>query len=93
MGKKCHINLCKASCCYNVPFKRGFIKAHEGAIINPIKAFQELHGGLELPITDVGQKNKCPFLRSDCRCNIYHDRPDVCKLMATIPQMPCKHYR
>lgn len=26
------------------------------------------------------EKNKCPFLREDCRCNIYEMRPHICRI-------------
>lgn len=33
-----------------------------------------------LMITDKDPaKNKCPFLRNDCKCNIYQDRPIICR--------------
>lgn len=92
--KKCHTNQCKAGCCYNVPFPRGFIQAHCEAIVTPIAGLRYIAGNAEIPVTNEQvSKNKCPFLRDDFKCNIYHERPEVCRLMATIPDLPCKWYR
>lgn len=33
-----------------------------------------------LMVTDNdGNMNKCPFLRADCKCNIYESRPPICR--------------
>lgn len=88
---KCPTYKCKAGCCYNVPFPPGFLEAHKDAVVTEIKAITHPYGNdKEMPITHpYWEDNKCPFLRSDYKCNIYADRPEVCRKMAEIPQMPC----
>ena len=34
--------------------------------------------------------NKCPFLRADYKCNIYENRPEVCRQFGQIEELPCK---
>ena len=44
------------------------------------------------PITDHNpDKNKCPFLTENCRCNIYDRRPPICKKFGngTEPLLTC----
>ena len=36
-------------------------------------------------------KNKCPFLRHDRTCNIYENRPEVCRLFGEIDELKCKY--
>lgn len=88
---KCPIHKCKAGCCYNVPFPRGFIDSRRDKVVSKPKATLTLYNGrAEMYITDPDfDKNKCPFLRADCKCNIYEERPQVCRDMAAVPRMPC----
>lgn len=90
---KCKIWKCKAKCCYNVPFAPDELTKYADKIVTPIKATEEIFGGAAvLPWTaNHPLANRCPFLRSDYRCNIYEHRPAVCKLMAEVPEMPCRY--
>lgn len=36
-------------------------------------------------------KNKCPFLRHDCTCNIYENRPEICRLFGEIDELKCQY--
>ena len=47
------------------------------------------NGVLALTSEDM-ELNKCPFLRADYRCNIYENRPDVCRKFGQIEALPCK---
>lgn len=38
-------------------------------------------------------KNKCPFLNDDCTCNIYENRPKLCRDYGRIPKLPCKYIK
>lgn len=81
--KKCKIEICHAFCCYNVPLDRRLIGAYRKKIVNPIIRYADEFGdaNVALPITDENlSKNKCPFLRNDCRCNIYQQRPQLCRM-------------
>ena len=78
---KCNIAKCKAACCYNIMLDKKLIGAYRKKIVNPIIRDSE---GFEddkiFAITDDDPtKNKCPFLRADFRCNIYLQRPQVCR--------------
>lgn len=35
--------------------------------------------------------NKCPFLRDDYKCNIYNDRPKICRVMGEIDKLKCEY--
>lgn len=90
---KCRIHKCHAACCYNIPFEHGELDKFADKIVNDVLFTVPLGSAVvAFTIEDVFdiQHNKCPFLRSDCKCNIYEDRPDVCKKMGEIPELPCK---
>lgn len=85
---KCNIDYCKASCCYHVPLPIEHLKKYFNKIVNPVIALQELgkspyidnHGLNVLVFTDMNPyRNKCPFLTKENRCNIYENRPILCK--------------
>lgn len=88
---KCPIHKCKAGCCYNVPFTPGFILKHADKVVTKPKGKMPLYDcRAEIYITNTDwEENKCPFLRPDCKCNIYEDRPQICRDMAVKPTMPC----
>ena len=88
---KCPIETCHASCCYNVPFPLEFIKKYKRKVITQPKRTMSIYGGrAEMYMTSEDiDENKCPFLRDDYKCNIYKNRPDVCRRMAVISRMPC----
>lgn len=71
---------CKAMCCGTFPLPKEIYERNRTRIIKKpdVEAFWERHGQeLITPTTDDGL---CPFLdRINLRCNIYNDRPDVCK--------------
>lgn len=87
----CDISVCHARCCYNVPIPKGYLSAHKKKIVNPILRVERLgeHESLGgenvMPFTSEDKdKNKCPFLREDCKCNIYSIRPRVCRDFGTM---------
>lgn len=87
---KCRTSKCSACCCYNVPFEKNELERFHDRVVTPIIYSIPL-GMARLPFTDNDlMKNKCPFLRKDLKCNIYDNRPEVCRLMGTIDRMPCK---
>ena len=74
-------------CCGPVPFERSFYMANKHKRTMPVK--NEIHGafqGMILPLTEYGE---CPFLSAKKKCAIYVDRPLLCKLYGTIPEMKC----
>lgn len=85
---KCNIKRCKAACCYNVPLPKKILSVYRNKIVNPIirildagKSPKMENMEFVLPLTGEGiENNKCPFLRADCRCNIYPNRPHLCRI-------------
>ncbi len=99
-GGVCNIEKCKASCCYHVPIPKDILRKFADKIVNPILATKplgfrkDLGGRNVLPITDPNPyKNKCPFLTITNRCNIYENRPTLCKLFGTSKKadLQCRH--
>lgn len=88
---KCKLHKCKAGCCYNIAFKHGELERFSNKIVNPVIGFAPF-GVVRISITSWNlDNNKCPFLRSDFKCNIYEDRPDVCRKFGEIDELPCKY--
>ena len=98
---KCDILRCRAACCYNVPLEKGYLTAFRKKIVNPVIGikpygrekdseafFKRYIGRIQYQIiTDENpEKNKCPFLRPDCRCNIYNSRPAICRKFGFSPE-------
>lgn len=84
--KRCKVQICRAKCCYNVPLPIGFVEAHVDRIVNPILiSLPPMKGREDMPESQVFftdcdlSRNKCPFLRHDCKCNVYGDRPEICR--------------
>lgn len=97
---KCRPNKCKGACCYNVPFKDEELEKYKDKIINPVLAVETLPNmkvqavvpfTVEVKRPEDIMKNKCPFLRHDCTCNIYENRPEICRLFGEIAELPCKY--
>lgn len=97
--KKCKVYKCKASCCANVPLPIGFMEAYEEKIVTPIIGRTSLPyrhdlGMCELVFTDTAfEKNRCPFLRKDCKCNVYENRPRICRMFGEEdhPLLKCQY--
>lgn len=96
---KCRINVCHAKCCNSVPFANNELTKYADKIVNPVVDMMPLgHAILPFTVPVIDHQdlilnsmlnNKCPFLRKDYRCNIYENRPEVCRLFGEIPKMPC----
>lgn len=81
--------LCKGcgKCCGPVPFGIQFYHDHTEQL--QTKPERELVGafpGKVVPITKFGD---CVFLTDESQCAIYKDRPAVCRLYGTTPEMKC----
>lgn len=62
-------------------------------IVNPVIDFTPF-GCVRIAMTNMDlDKNKCPFLRADRRCNIYENRPNVCRKFGEIPELPCEYLK
>lgn len=89
---KCNTSKCHASCCYSAPMPKGYFSVFKKKVITPWKRLVE-HGignnGEMLYVAVVDEdfnKNKCPFLRDDYKCNIYDQRPWICRAFGTPPK-------
>lgn len=90
---KCKVGKCGACCCYNVPMERGELELFKDRIVSEVLYVMPLFGAVVPFTNDRPELNKCPFLRRDLKCNIYENRPEVCRLMGTIDRMPCKYIK
>ena len=72
--KKMH-SKCKAECCGVVPIPNEIYENHKDKIVRqPNDLFRT--EDCVVPITDGAY---CIFLNTDLSCNIYEDRPEVCR--------------
>jgi len=81
--------VCKdcGECCGIMSFSKGFLKAHEKLMQNTTGEMMPHFSGKFIMLTT---DNKCPFLdRETNRCLVYRDRPKICRLYGTIPDLPC----
>jgi Fe-S-cluster containining protein len=65
---------CKAACCGCFPIPKELYEKNKDKIVSPIK---------ELPIGDdimlITEYLSCAFLTKDFKCNIYNERPEICR--------------
>lgn len=78
---------CKAECCGNVPLPKTLIKKNKAKIHRKYDKV-ELDRGLVYPITKDGS---CIFLNKDFDCEIYIERPFICKMYGTIEELQCPY--
>ncbi len=81
--------LCKgcAKCCGPVPFKIQFYHDHTSLIqTKPEREFVGAFPGMVVPITEFAV---CVFLTDAGRCAIYDERPMICRLYGTVPELKC----
>ncbi len=90
---KCKIHKCKGACCHNVPFENNELETYKDKIVTPYFDTFRVRNGI-VPITNtVWDKNKCPFLTAEFKCNIYENRPEVCRLMGESRELPCEYIK
>ena len=78
---------CGGSCCGPVPFAIEFYEQNRDKIQRkPKDEFYGAFPGMVLPITDYAN---CVFLKTNLLCAVYKDRPEICKLYGTIPELKC----
>lgn len=80
---------CKAFCCKNAPIEKEIYERNQHKSVRQVKKILEFIGidresnekqTLVLPYTT---DSYCTFLNEDLSCNIYDDRPHVCKKYGT----------
>lgn len=74
-------------------FCRGLCQRYCGVIaFVPAEAERVRRSGLlPLPVVPSADELTCPLLSADGRCNIYADRPLVCRLWGAVEDMTCPH--
>lgn len=77
MSFDCSKHNCKSKCCKVVPINDIFYRANEDKRTRSVIKEESHREGFITPIT-VGLK--CCYLKDDGECNIYDDRPNVCKV-------------
>lgn len=81
--------LCKhcGQCCGPVPFDAQFFADNNDKMRRePVEVIPEAFPGMVLVLTEDGY---CVFLTDNKRCAIYDERPMVCRLYGTVPEMRC----
>jgi len=71
-------------CCGPVPVTRGFWRRHKRDALAP---FRRRRVGPH--VVAYHPDATCAFLTPSKRCAVYSDRPLVCRLYGTIPELPC----
>lgn len=107
MGFNCQncLSKCKAVCCGPVPLEVNLVEKNRHKLVRPIIEEKFFEGPVmeENSFSDLknvktaemvlmtSEGNYCPFLTEDYKCNIYEDRPFVCKEFGkeTHPLMRC----
>ena len=86
--------ICKGcgECCGPVVFRTAFYESNRDKIQTP--PISETRDeprpgfpGMTLPITE---SKSCVFLDSNKRCVIYENRPYICKMYGTVPDLKCE---
>jgi hypothetical protein len=88
---------CKAMCCMAAPIEKEVYERNRHRLVRKtlqeieFDGFDQLDGKVKTLITPVTEDMHCPFLREDLLCNIYDDRPAVCKHYGSeaVPCLRC----
>ena len=67
---------CRAVCCSTIAFPRKIWEENQNKIVTKPVEVMDLPNDGVFPITESG---RCPFLMENYHCNIYENRPDVCR--------------
>ena len=91
MGKV-NVRICKAECCGFVPIEKEIIEKHKDKLHKKAKKIMDIKTAEVWVVGD-----KCGFLDKKYKCNVYEDRPEICKLMGSgeleHPLLKCSHLR
>ena len=94
---KCRLYKCKAACCYNIALPIGMLEEFADKVVNkvvrttPMPFNPEFPPSVRVETSERTFDNKCPFLRADCKCNIYEHRPPICRMFGdgSHPLLTC----
>lgn len=86
---KCDVSKCHAACCGLVPIPAEIFGRNKGAIQGP---FDLIPCFGETVIVSKHGTHRCAFLTDDCRCAIYDDRPEICRMFGESdhPLLKCE---
>lgn len=98
---KCRTYKCKAACCYNIALPIGMLTQFADKVVNKLLSTESTPHNSEFPTSeyvstsDNPMLNKCPFLRTDYKCNIYEHRPTICRKFGdgSHPLLTCKYIK
>lgn len=96
---KCRTHKCKAACCYNIVLPIGILEQLADKIVNKVITTVPMPYNPEFPPSEMAETsrnpadNKCPFLRTDYKCNIYEHRPLICRKFGDggHPMLICRY--
>lgn len=78
---------CKGECCGNVPIHKSVIKRNKKKLQRKYYSIM-LDDELVYPVTKGG---RCIFLNKEFQCEIYKDRPYICKVYGSIQELQCPY--
>lgn len=98
---KCQTHKCRGACCHNIVLPVGFIESHADKVVTaPISRglvpTNPEFGPSEMVFTDpLLRNNKCPFLTRNYKCNVYADRPKICRMFGETdhPLLKCQYIK
>ncbi len=67
---------CKAVCCSMIALPRKIWEENQDKVITKPDEVVDYPNDHVFPLTETGG---CPFLRDDHNCNIYENRPEICR--------------
>ena len=94
---KKYLHKCKAECCGPVPFAKKLYEDNKLKIVNPAIELVEFEAN-DLPdegvvplVMAMTVDGYCIFLGKDHRCNIYDDRPWICRNFGLVSGLQCPY--
>lgn len=98
---KCRTHKCKAECCYNIALPMGMLTQFADKVVTPVISTEPMSFNPEFPPSEYVftshdiERNKCPFLRTDYKCNIYEHRPAICRKFGdgSHPLLTCQYIK
>lgn len=78
---------CNAGCCGNIPLSKRILKKYRKNIQRKYEK-NLLDNDMIYPVTT---DCRCIFLNKKYHCEIYKERPFVCKIYGTIEELPCPY--
>lgn len=79
--------VCNAECCGNVPLSKHILKKYRK---NIQRKYEKIILDDEM-IHPITTDCRCIFLNKECHCEIYKERPFVCKIYGTIKELQCPY--